>query len=607
MFGSSINENKSELYFITEIMEIDLHTLISSNDHDLTDIHKKSLMKQLLEGLKFIHSMGIVHRDIKPTNILVNKNCELRIADFGLARFIDASRSVICMDANSTHASTLTEYVVTRWYRAPELLLAPSSPYTDKIDVWAAGCVMAEMAIRKPLFPGNGYIDQVQRIFSVIGLLDIASLGFQTSVSNTNFLKSKCLGQGKSFAEMFPMFAEDARMALESMLTLDPNRRGSAKSVLLLPYLVDAETPFTYTDNLSLKLPTPDYFDFEFEALKDGAIADMIRADVAAGSLGPISDDKDSSIHTETTIETSRKTSFSMHDVLAECPKSESNGTAKHHLRDIPTIEWDGATNTDDLVDVNLVVPRPTNKDNPFGRRFSGIRRTSVILPKLPQTSQPSSESLLLVDSTNKDGTNASETEDLPSKFSVLLLPDDNQPSLHEGISSSSFSSAVTDPLSVSSSSKFREMRGLPPSLNSRRNSIAAADAPQGQMESSASESQLPSTTGTPFPAIAFSGNLSSEKKKKLGQKLPKIDRRIRFSIDNHEEQQVSIAHDLKQQFFLHHRPIITHLPPLMDVQPTSQRGRSDSSNPSTLSTTNKRNTGRRFSFGESTEAPKDP
>jgi serine/threonine protein kinase len=94
--------------------------------------------------------------------------------------------------------------VVTRWYRAPELLLANSDIYSESIDIWSAGCIMAEMFLRKPLFPGQGFIDQVQRIFSIIGLRDPnRDLGFPISDANFSFLISRCLSEGLNIRTYF--------------------------------------------------------------------------------------------------------------------------------------------------------------------------------------------------------------------------------------------------------------------------------------------------------------------------------------------------------------------------------------------------------------------
>lgn len=108
---------------------------------------------QLLRGLKYVHSANILHRDLKPSNLFLNANCDLKIADFGLAR-------------TTSETDLMTEYVVTRWYRAPELLLN-CSQYTAAIDVWSVGCILGEIVTRQPLFPGRDYIQQLKLITEV--------------------------------------------------------------------------------------------------------------------------------------------------------------------------------------------------------------------------------------------------------------------------------------------------------------------------------------------------------------------------------------------------------------------------------------------------------
>ena len=108
---------------------------------------------QILRGLKYIHSANVLHRDLKPSNLLLNANCDLKICDFGLAR-------------TTSETDFMTEYVVTRWYRAPELLLN-SSEYTAAIDVWSVGCIFMELMDRKPLFPGRDHVHQLRLLMEV--------------------------------------------------------------------------------------------------------------------------------------------------------------------------------------------------------------------------------------------------------------------------------------------------------------------------------------------------------------------------------------------------------------------------------------------------------
>ena len=132
-----------EIYVISELMETDLAQIIKSSQ-SLTDDHIQFFLYQILRGLKYLHSCGILHRDLKPRNLLVNSNCDLKICDFGLAR------------ANiknlMTENAMLTDYIATRWYRAPEVVLSVKK-YTAAIDVWSVGCILAELIKHEPLLP----------------------------------------------------------------------------------------------------------------------------------------------------------------------------------------------------------------------------------------------------------------------------------------------------------------------------------------------------------------------------------------------------------------------------------------------------------------------
>ncbi|KAL4110654.1 hypothetical protein PRIC1_002345 [Phytophthora ramorum] len=144
-----------DVYMTVDLMEMDLHRIIYSKEV-LRDDHIRYFLYQMLSGLHHMHQAGVLHRDLKPSNLLINSDCQLKICDLGLARSKEAE------DVG------MTEYVVTRWYRAPELLLG--SAYGDGVDLWAAGCIFAEMLGRKPLFPGETYVHQLQLIMNVLGV-----------------------------------------------------------------------------------------------------------------------------------------------------------------------------------------------------------------------------------------------------------------------------------------------------------------------------------------------------------------------------------------------------------------------------------------------------
>eukprot|EP00842_Homolaphlyctis_polyrhiza_P000966 jgi/Hompol1/1870/HPOL_002780-RA len=169
IFDMDVTEAESdydEIYLVQELMEADLHQIIRS-EQPLTEAHYQYFLYQICRGLKYIHSANVLHRDLKPGNLLVNADCELKICDFGLARGFS--------EEPDAGGGFMTEYVATRWYRAPEIMLSFKS-YTKAIDMWSVGCIFAELLGGKPLFKGRDYVDQLNQILSICGTPDDETL-----------------------------------------------------------------------------------------------------------------------------------------------------------------------------------------------------------------------------------------------------------------------------------------------------------------------------------------------------------------------------------------------------------------------------------------------
>lgn len=273
LYELSLHLPKTELYMMMELMDCDLHRVIQSKQ-PLTEKHHKCFVKQILEAVRAMHSVGVFHRDLKPGNILVSKDCQIRITDFGLARYIHDSTRQGVNDLNP-----MTEYVVTRWYRCPELLLSPNRPYTEAIDLWSVGCILGELLKRKPLFPGKSHANQVQLIFEVMGYHEGLDMGFPLTEEAQTFLEKRCRFRKQPFAKLLPDASADAIRMLDSLLTLNPAQRPSATQALQHAFLAGAETFYDY-DAVALEPPPEHYFDFEHEQFSLEELRAMIHDEV---------------------------------------------------------------------------------------------------------------------------------------------------------------------------------------------------------------------------------------------------------------------------------------------------------------------------------------
>jgi mitogen-activated protein kinase 1/3 len=177
-----------------------------------------------------MHSASVIHRDLKPNNLLVNANCDLKICDLGLARV-------------STHPlkSMLTCYVVTRWYRAPELLLGTKN-YTSAIDMWSVGCILAELLGRKALFQGKDYIEMLRMIVSVLGTPAPEDYSFASEKAIAFILQME-KRQKQNLDKMFPAASPQAIDLLTKLLVFDPKKRLTAEQALEHPYMQELHDP----------------------------------------------------------------------------------------------------------------------------------------------------------------------------------------------------------------------------------------------------------------------------------------------------------------------------------------------------------------------------
>ncbi|CAI0432346.1 unnamed protein product [Linum tenue] len=206
------------LYLVFEYMDHDLAGLAASPDVKFTEPQVKCYMHQLLSGLEHCHKRGVLHRDIKGSNLLIDNEGVLRIADFGLASFFDPNRK-----------HPMTSRVVTLWYRPPELLLG-ATDYGVGVDLWSAGCILAELLAGKPIMPGRTEVEQLHKIYKLCGSPS-DEYWKKSKLPNATLFKPR-EPYRRSIRETFKDFPPSSFPLIETLLAIDPAERQTATAAL---------------------------------------------------------------------------------------------------------------------------------------------------------------------------------------------------------------------------------------------------------------------------------------------------------------------------------------------------------------------------------------
>lgn len=219
--------HKSNVSLVFDFMDTDLEIVIKDSQIVLIPAHVKAYMIMTLQGLEYLHSNWILHRDLKPNNLLINSKGVLKIGDFGLAKNYGSPNKVY------------SHQVVTRWYRAPELIFG-AKIYSTGIDIWAVGCILAELLLRVPFLPGEADLDQLNQIFKVLGSPSEEDWPHVTTLPH--FVQFKPM-PSIPFRDIFTASSDDLIEVLEKMLALNPLKRCTCKEALKMPYFSNRPAP----------------------------------------------------------------------------------------------------------------------------------------------------------------------------------------------------------------------------------------------------------------------------------------------------------------------------------------------------------------------------
>eukprot|EP01119_Soliformovum_irregulare_P015331 TRINITY_DN4305_c0_g1_i2.p1 TRINITY_DN4305_c0_g1~~TRINITY_DN4305_c0_g1_i2.p1 ORF type:complete len:332 (-),score=85.85 TRINITY_DN4305_c0_g1_i2:229-1224(-) len=218
---------KNRLFLVFEFIDWDLRKYMDNLKNPIDPMLLKSYLYQLLRAIFFCHSHRVLHRDLKPQNLLLDRNGALKLADFGLAR------------AFAVPLRCYTHEVITLWYRAPEILLGGQT-YATPVDMWSIGCIFAEMAGtgKKAIFPGDSEIDEIYKIFGVLGTPNEETWPGVTKFPHYNserFPQWKAQDLGRLFPTLEPAGVD----LMKQMLIYEPSKRISAKRALKHPYFAE--------------------------------------------------------------------------------------------------------------------------------------------------------------------------------------------------------------------------------------------------------------------------------------------------------------------------------------------------------------------------------
>ncbi|GAA5988293.1 hypothetical protein JCM10908_002152 [Rhodotorula pacifica] len=225
-----VGDTLTQVFIVMDFVEHDLKTLLANMPTSFLASEIKTLMMQLLSAMAACHDNWIIHRDLKTSNLLMNNRGQIKVADFGLAR------------TYGEPLGDMTQLVVTLWYRAPELLFG-ATEYSTAVDIWSIGCIFGELILREPLLPGRGEIDQVNKIFKLLGRpTEEMWPGFR-KLPNAKSFNVEAAQPYSALSRTFRYLTQAGLDLIQKLLTYDPEKRITAEEALRHPYFSESPLP----------------------------------------------------------------------------------------------------------------------------------------------------------------------------------------------------------------------------------------------------------------------------------------------------------------------------------------------------------------------------
>ncbi len=232
--------HKNNLFLVFEFLEKNLLEVLEESPNGLSPKLIRSFIFQMCKAVSYLHKNNMIHRDVKPENLLIDEKMNLKLCDFGFARKIK-------LDKKNNNQDSMTDYVATRWYRAPEILLG-STRYGVQADMWSMGCIFGELLGGKPMFPGTSTLSQINKVLEVTGMPSREDIESINSELAPTMIENIVVKKTNSLKNLYPKASAEELDLLKKLLQFNPNKRINVYQALEHEYIKEFHDQFADTE-----------------------------------------------------------------------------------------------------------------------------------------------------------------------------------------------------------------------------------------------------------------------------------------------------------------------------------------------------------------------